>query len=63
MTLSLLVLLFKGFEPLIGSESIQYANDDEWDMRQKCLYKTLRGEDLKSYFPHFLNIAQVRNLR
>ena len=51
--------LFKGFEPLIGVSSIQYANDADWDQRNKCLYHTLKGEDLRSYFPHFVKIAQV----
>ncbi len=49
----------KGFEPLIGAASIQYANDEDWDQRQKCLYKTLKGEELKDYFPKFVKIAQV----
>ena len=53
------VLLFKGFEPLLGAASIQYANDEGWDQRQKCLYKTLKGEDLKEYFPKFVKIAQA----
>ncbi len=53
------MLLFKGFEPLIGAASIQYANDEDWDQRQKCLYKTLKGEELKDYFPKFVKIAQV----
>lgn len=47
------------FEPLIGSASIQYANDEDWDQRQKCLYKTLKGEELKAYFPIFVTIAKV----
>ena len=51
--------LFKGFEPLVGAASIQYANDDDWEQRSKCLYHTLKGEDLKSYFPQFVKIAQV----
>ena len=54
------VLLFKMFQPLIGSASIQYANDEDWDQRQKCLYKTLKGEDLKAYFPKFVTIAKVK---
>ncbi len=53
------VLLFKGFEPLIGAANIQYANDEDWDQRQKCLYKTLKGEELKDYFPKFVKIVQV----
>lgn len=56
------VLLFKGFEPLIGAASIQYANDEDWDQRQKCLYKTLKGEELKAYYPKFVSIAQVRKV-
>jgi hypothetical protein len=55
------VLLFKGFEPLIGAANIQYANGEDWDQRQKCLYKTLKGEELKGYFPKFVSIAQVSN--
>ena len=50
---------YKGFEPLIGGASIQYANDEDWLQRKKWLYPTLKGEDLKSYFPHFVKIAQV----
>ena len=50
---------YKGFEPLIGAASIQYANDEDWLQRKKWLYPTLKGEDLKSYFPHFVKIAQV----
>ena len=53
------MLLFKGCEPLIGAASIQYANGEDWDQRQKCLYKTLKGEDLKEYFSTFVRIAQV----
>ena len=53
------MLLFKGVEPLIGSASIQYANEKDWDQRQKCLYKTFKGEELKGYFPKFVSIAQV----
>ena len=53
------MLLFKGFEPLIGAASIQYANGEDWDHRQKCLYKTLKGEELKGYFSKFVAIAQV----
>ena len=52
-------MLFKGFEPLIGAANIQYANDEDWDQRQKCFYKTLKGEDLKEYFPIFVKIALV----
>lgn len=51
--------LFWGFEPLITKDSIQYANDDDWAQRSKLLFQTLKGEDLKSYFPHFVQIAQV----
>ena len=52
-------VLFEGFEPLIGPASVQYANDEDWLQRRKWLYPTLKGEDLKSYFPHFVKIAQV----
>ena len=51
--------IFKVVEPLIGPASIQYANDEDWLQRRKWLYCTLKGEDLKSYFPHFVKIAQV----
>ena len=51
--------LFKGFEPLTGAASIQFANDEDWLQRRKWLFPTLKGEDLKSYFPHFVKIAQV----
>ena len=50
---------FEGFEPLLGPASIQYANDEDWLQRRKWLYPVLKGEDLKSYFPHFVKIAQV----
>lgn len=56
----IIALLFKGFEPLIGSASIQYANGEDWELRQKCLYHTLKGPDLRSYFPQFVTIAKVR---
>ncbi|XP_064390631.1 cytochrome P450 20A1-like [Halichondria panicea] len=49
--------LFWGFEPLITKYSIQYANDEDWVQRSKLLFPTLKGEDLKSYFPHFVQIA------
>lgn len=58
-TISLTGELFWGFEPLITKYSIQYANDDEWAQRSKRLFPTLKGEDLKSFFPHFVQIAQV----
>ena len=45
--------------PLFGAASITYANDADWDQRSKCLFHTLKGEDLRSYFPHFVKIAQV----
>ena len=51
--------LYKELEPLIGPASIQYANDEDWLQRKKWLYHTLKGEDLKSYLPHFVKIAQV----
>ena len=50
---------FIAFEPLIGSTSIEYANDDEWEQRQRCVYHTLKGKELKEYFPVFVKIAQV----
>ena len=56
-------MLFKMFEPLIGSASIQYANGEDWQLRQKCLYHTLKGSDLKSYFSHFVSIAKVGVLK
>ena len=52
--------LFKGFEPLTGSASIQFANGEDWEKRRKCLFPTLLGEDLKDYFPIFVDIGQVR---
>ena len=51
--------LFKGYEPLIGPSSIQFANGADWEQRAKYLYHTLREEELRSYFPHFVKIAQV----
>ena len=54
-------ILFKGFEPLATSSSIQFANGSDWEDRRKCLYSTLKGEDLESYFPFFVQIAQVRH--
>ena len=53
------VELFIPLQSLIGAASIQYASDEEWERRQKCLYHTLKGEELKEYFPVFVKIAQV----
>ena len=44
---------------MFGPASITYANDDEWDQRQKCLFKTLKGDELKTHFPTFVAIAEV----
>ena len=52
-------MLFKGFEPIFGTGSIVYTNGEEWDKRQRCLNKTLMGEELEDYFPTFVAIAQV----
>ena len=53
--------LFAGFESLNDSNSIQFSNGDDWQRRQKCLYRTLIGNDLLSHFPLFVKIAQVLN--
>ena len=50
------------FAPLIGTESIQYANGTDWENRRRCLYGVFKGDDLLSYFPYFVQIAQVREL-
>ena len=55
------VQLLKGFVPLFGTTSIQIANGEDWQRRQKSTYSTLKGVDLKSYFPHFVGIAKVSN--
>ena len=52
--------LFELFEPLIGSESIQYANGEDWEERRRRLYPTLKGAHLESYFGTFLSIAQEK---
>ena len=52
--------LFKGYEPLIGSNNITYAKDADWEQRAKCVYHAFKGEELRSYFPHFVKIAQVK---
>ena len=59
-SLSLLVQLQIAFAPLIGLNSIQYAKGEDWEGRRKCLYPVFKGETLESYFPHFVNIAQVK---
>ena len=56
-------MLIKLLEPLIGSASILYANGEDWQLRQKCLYHNLKGSDLKSYFSHFVSIAKVGILK
>jgi len=52
--------LFMGFAPLFGKNSIQYANGTDWENCRRCLYGVFKGDDLLSYFPHFVQIAQVR---
>ena len=52
--------LFLAFAPLIGDGSIQYSNGTDWEDRRKCLFPVFKGDDLLSYFPHFIQIAQVR---
>lgn len=49
-------LLFKLFEPMIGSNSIQYANGLDWEERRKWLYATLRGKSLEEYIPIFVKV-------
>ena len=51
--------LFAAFIPLIGENSVQYANGTDWEDRRKCLYQVFKGESLLSYFPHFVQIAKV----
>ena len=48
------------FAPLFGKNSIQYANGTDWENRRRCIYRVFRGDDLLSYFPYFVQIAQVR---
>ena len=50
-------LLFTLFEPLIGSNSIQYANGQDWEDRRKWLYESLKGPYLESYVPHFVKVC------
>ena len=52
-------LFFKSFTPLIGESSIQFANGTDWENRRKYLYGVFKGDDLLSYFPYFVKIAQV----
>ena len=37
-----------------------FANGEDWEKRRKCLSPTLLGDDLKDYFPVFVDIGQVR---
>ena len=55
-----IALLVKLFEPMTGPSSIVFANEEDWQMRQKCLYHTLEGTNLKSYFANFVSIIKVR---
>ena len=45
---------------MTGPSSIVFANEEDWQMRQKCLYHTLEGTNLKSYFANFVSIIKVR---
>ena len=52
-------LLFTMFEPLIGSDSIQYANGQDWEDRRKWLYESLKGKFLESYVSHFVKVTKT----
>ena len=60
--LLILELLFTLFEPLIGSNSIQYANGLDWEERRKWLYPTLRGKSLEDYIPIFIKVHAIQNI-
>ncbi|XP_065890917.1 cytochrome P450 20A1-like isoform X2 [Dysidea avara] len=45
------------FEPVVGPQSILYANGEEWEDRRKWLYESLKGTSLESYIPMFVKIA------
>ena len=53
------VQLFQGLVPFVGPASIQFSNGEDWQRCQRNLYPTLKGQDLKSYFSHFVAIAKV----
>ena len=58
----LAVQLQIAFAPLIGRNSIQYSAGTDWEDRRRCLYPVFKGETLESYYPHFVNIAQVNGV-
>ena len=55
-------LLFALFEPVIGSNSIQYANGQDWEDRRKWLYESFRGRFLESYVSRFVKVESTRTL-
>ena len=47
-------MLFTLFEPMIGSDSIQYANGLDWEERRKTMYPSLRDDALASYLHSYV---------
>ena len=46
------------FEPVVGPQSINYANGEEWEDRRKWLYESLKGTSLESYIPKFVKVRK-----
>jgi len=44
------------FEPVTGSETVGYANGEEWEERRKWTYNPLKGMPLISYMPTFVEV-------
>ncbi|XP_065913881.1 cytochrome P450 20A1-like isoform X2 [Dysidea avara] len=49
--------LFTLLEPIITSQSIQFANGQDWEDRRRWLYEAFKGPALESYIPIFVKIA------
>ncbi|KAM7450025.1 hypothetical protein ABFA07_002135 [Porites harrisoni] len=50
--------LFKMFEPLIGKQSIQYANGPGGRKRRQLMDRSFSHEAVKDYYEHFVMIAK-----
>lgn len=44
-------------DPLHGAKSIKVINGTEWEKRKRLLYRTIRGENLESFFNDFVQIS------
>ena len=48
--------LFKMFEPLIGKQSIQYANGPGGRKRRQLMDRSFSHEAVKDYYEHFVMV-------